>query len=141
MERYHRRLISYINALDVRDVIFPGHIKFDEILAYYSVADVFLCQSEHEGFCVPLVEAMKFNVPIIAYDSTAIAGTLNGSGILMKEKDPVVTACMIDRLMKDDTLRSTVIANQQERLADFDNAKIAGRFEKLLADFIAGRQE
>lgn len=141
MERYHRRLISYINALNVRDVIFPGHIKFDEILAYYSVADVFLCQSEHEGFCVPLIEAMKFDVPVIAYDSTAIGSTLGGSGILMNEKDPVVTACMIDRLVKDERLREKVIANQRERLADFDNEKIGSRFEKLLADFIANRQE
>lgn len=139
MERYHRRLISYINALGVRDVIFPGHIKFDEILAYYRVADVFLCQSEHEGFCVPLVEAMKFAVPIVAYDSSAIAGTLGGSGILMKEKNPVLTAGVIDRVVKDEELRNSIIAGEKKRLEDFDNEKIAGRFEKLLADFIAKR--
>ncbi|MDD6797743.1 MAG: glycosyltransferase family 4 protein [Clostridia bacterium] len=136
MERYHRRLVSYINALGVRDVIFPGHIKFDEILAYYSLADVFVCQSEHEGFCVPLVEAMKFDVPIVAYDSSAIADTLGGSGILMKEKDPVLTAGVINRLVTDKALREKVISNQRIRLADFDNEKIGGRFEKLFADFI-----
>lgn len=68
MERYYHRLKSYINALELEDVVFPGHIKFDEILAYYKIADVFLCQSEHEGFCVPLVEAMYFDVPVVAYD-------------------------------------------------------------------------
>ena len=65
MERYYHRLKSYINALELEDVVFPGHIKFDEILAYYKIADVFLCQSEHEGFCVPLVEAMYFDVPVV----------------------------------------------------------------------------
>lgn len=139
MERYHRRLCSYINALGVSDVIFPGHIKFDEILAYYSVADVFLCQSEHEGFCVPLVEAMKFNVPIIAHDSSAIGSTLGGSGILLKDKDPLVTAGMIDRLVKDEELKNAVIASEQKRLKDFDNGVIAAQFEKLLSQFISSK--
>ena len=79
MERYYHRLKSYINALELEDVVFPGHIKFDEILAYYKIADVFLCQSEHEGFCVPLVEAMYFDVPVVAYDSSAIAGSSAGA--------------------------------------------------------------
>lgn len=137
MERYQRRLLSYVNALGVEEVIFPGHIKFDEILAYYRIADIFLCQSEHEGFCVPLVEAMKFEVPIIAYASSAIASTLGGSGILLREKDALETAGMMNRLMTDEKLRSTVLANQRQRLADFDNEKIGRQFEKLLGDFIA----
>ena len=138
MERYHRRLISYINALGVEDVIFPGHIKFDAILAYYKLADVFLCQSEHEGFCGPLLEAMKFNLPIVAYDSSAIAGTLGGSGILMKEKDPVLTAGVINRVVTDSALREKLIAGEQERLAYFANTRIAGEFERLLKRFIKG---
>lgn len=72
MEAYYAKLLAYVKELGVEDVYFPGHIKFDEILAYYHLADVFLCESEHEGFCVPLVEAMYFDVPVIAYDSTAI---------------------------------------------------------------------
>ena len=69
---YYKRLKEYVSLLEVDDVIFTGHIPFKDILAYYELADVFLCMSEHEGFCVPLVEAMHFNVPIIAYNSTAI---------------------------------------------------------------------
>lgn len=137
MEKYYKRLISYVNALNVEDVIFPGHIKFDEILAYYAVADVFLCQSEHEGFCVPLVEAMKFDIPIVAYDSSAIGSTLGGSGILLKEKDGIQTAAVIDRVVKDEQLKNTIIANQRERLSDFDNEKVAAQFKKLFGDFIA----
>ena len=63
IDRYTKRLHDYIDLLGVKDVIFPGHIKFNEILAYYKLADVFLCMSEHEGFCVPLAEAMCFRVP------------------------------------------------------------------------------
>lgn len=138
MERYYHRLKSYINALELEDVVFPGHIKFDEILAYYKVADVFLCQSEHEGFCVPLVEAMYFNVPIVAYDSSAIKGTLGNGGFVLKEKNPVETAGVIDRIVRDTSLREQIIKAQQERLRDFDNQVIEKQFREFLEKFING---
>ena len=79
IDKYHDQLEAYVNKLGLEDVIFTGQIKFDEILAYYQLADLFLCMSEHEGFCVPIVEAMYFNVPVIARDTSAIAWTLAGS--------------------------------------------------------------
>ncbi len=135
-ENYKKRLVNYCNLLGLTedDVIFPGHIRFDEILAYYKLADVFLCMSEHEGFCVPLVEAMLFDTPIIAYDSSAIYSTLGGSGILLKKKNPLEAAAMIDYLMKHDDLKNTVIENQKERLKDFDNEKIEKQLMKLLKE-------
>lgn len=138
MERYYHRLKSYVNALELEDVVFPGHIKFDEILAYYKTADVFLCQSEHEGFCVPLVEAMYFDVPVIAYDSSAIAGTLGGGGFLLKEKNPVETAAVINRVVTDKALRDTIIQNQQIRLKDFEHKVIEEQFVKYMKEFING---
>jgi glycosyltransferase involved in cell wall biosynthesis len=135
-ENYRRRLEIYISTLQVEGVIMTGHIKFSQILAYYKLADIFLCQSEHEGFCVPLLEAMYFNVPVIAYDSTAIGGTLGGSGILMKEKDALITAGMIDRLVRDSALRKKVISAQQKRLADFSHALIEEKFMQLLRENI-----
>ena len=118
-------------------MIFPGHIKFNDILAYYKVADVFLCMSEHEGFCVPLVESMFFQVPILAYDSTAIASTLGGSGILFREKRMTEVAGLIDRVVKDPDLRARMIAAQDDRLKDFDNAVVMKQFFAYLNKFIA----
>lgn len=63
MERYYHRLRRYVGALELDNVVFTGHIPFAQILAYYHLADLFLCMSDHEGFCVPLVEAMYFNLP------------------------------------------------------------------------------
>ena len=119
METYFNRLKEYIEKLGAKNVILTGFCQFDEILAYYHLADLFLCQSEHEGFCVPLVEAMCFDVPVVAYDSSAIGETLGGSGFLLKEKNPLVTAGVMDRILTDDALRQTIIENQRERLADF----------------------
>lgn len=89
MESYYQRLTAYVECLGLTDsVIFPGHIKFNAILAYYKLADVFLCMSEHEGFCVPLTEAMYFDVPIVARAAAAIPDTLGGGGILVRDNDP-----------------------------------------------------
>ena len=131
-DKYKNHLTRYIEQAEIPNVVFPGHISFREILAFYKVSDVFLCESEHEGFCVPLVEAMYLGTPVIAYDAAAVASTLNGAGILMDTKDPMITAGMIDRLVTDDELRKTVLANQKERLADFTYEKIATQFEELL---------
>ncbi len=128
MERYQSQLETYADRLGVQDVIYPGHISFQEILAYYRCADLFLCQSEHEGFGVPLVEAMTFGVPIIAYDSSAVGETLGGAGLLMETKNPLETAAVMNRVMTDRRLRERMVENGYERLKDFDNQEIARRF-------------
>ena len=119
MEKYHHQLENYIDRLETEDIYFSGHIKFNEILAYYEVADLFLCMSEHEGFCVPLVEAMYFQVPVIAYDSSAVAETLGGSGVLLKEKKPLETAAIMNRILSNNELKSKIIQEQNKRLEEF----------------------
>lgn len=136
MERYSHALKNYVDALMVDDVIFTGQISFKAILAYYRIADVFLCMSEHEGFCVPLVEAMFFDVPIIAYDSSAIADTLRGSGILTADKDPIFVSLLIDRLVKDKDLRQEIVEGQRARLKDFAYEKVREQFIEGLNKFI-----
>lgn len=134
MQLYQDKLKAFVKKLGLEDdVVFSGHVKFDEILAYYRLADVFLCMSEHEGFCVPLVEAMQFQTPIVAFDSTAIGDTLGGSGILMKEKDPMLAAGLIDRIMTDVTLRSSIVEGQNKRLDDFSNERVVEQFRQVFA--------
>ena len=141
MENYQERLVKYARALGIgEDVIFPGHIKFSEILAYYRLADAFVCMSEHEGFCVPLVEAMFFDTPVIAYDTSAISDTLGGSGVLLDSNDPVFAAAVIDRVLTDDKLRESIIEGQRRRLEDFSYERVRAVFEKELRDFIEGRK-
>lgn len=133
---YYRRLRNYIGELNLEDVIFPGHIKFNEILAYYKVADLFLCMSEHEGFCVPLVEAMVFDVPILAYDCCAIGGTLGGSGITFQEKHFLEVAGLMDHILRNEDLKRKMVDTQQKRLKDFDTQIVQEMFESYLHKFI-----
>ncbi len=136
MMKYYKCLQEYIKELQVEDVIFTGHIPFDEILAYYQVADCFLCMSEHEGFCVPLVEAMCFEVPIIAYDSSAIGGTLGDGGWLLDDKKTEIVAGVMDRLLINDDIRHSIISKQNIRLEDFEYEKISMQFLAYLKAFI-----
>ncbi len=136
-DTYYRKLKKYVDLLGVEDVVFTGHIKFEEILAYYHVADVFLCMSEHEGFCVPLVEAMFFGIPIIAFNSTAVPMTLGDGGILVDKKDPIETAALINKVISDSKLQHFIRENQKRKLKDFQYEKIVGMFCSYLEKFIA----
>jgi len=114
-------------------VIFVGHVSFSELLAYYKVADIYLSMSEHEGFCLPLIESMHLEVPIIAYNSTAIPDTLGGAGILVKVKNVPEIAELCYHLANNRQLRRQIIYTQQRRVRDFEPFKI----ERLLMRYIA----
>ena len=118
-DAYYQHLQEYIKECGVENVIFPGHIAFRTILAYYKIADLFLCMSEHEGFCVPLVEAMFFETPIVAYASTAIPGTLGGSGVLVESKEPERVAEKIHQVIEDEQYKNEIVKEQKKRLGFF----------------------
>jgi glycosyltransferase involved in cell wall biosynthesis len=136
MERYYEQLQGLVKALELEDVIFTGHIPFKEILAYYHVADVFLCMSEHEGFCVPLVESMFFKIPIIAYNSSAIPSTLEGSGILANQKDYIHIAGMIDYVMKENFFKEKVIEKQLQRLEELSPKGVVQEMEEYFSEIV-----
>ena len=136
MERYHLRLQSYISELDLKDVYMTGHIKFNEILAYYKVADVFLCMSEHEGFCIPLLEAMYFDVPIVAYSYTGVKETLGYAGLQLNKKDCKCAAEMINLLVTNAELRNKVVDIQRTRLCDFSYDLTKSKIVNNLKGFI-----
>ncbi len=116
---YYECLKQYAESLGVADdVVFTGHVDMDEYVAYYKAADLFLCMSEHEGFCIPLVEAMHFRVPVLAYKSTAVPGTLGGGGVLFDRKDFDDVARQMDELMRDQRLREKVLCAQDKRLKE-----------------------
>lgn len=133
---YYDRLQEYIKELGVTDVVFTGHIPFKTILAYYHLADVFLCMSEHEGFCVPLLEAMKFDVPIVAYSSTAIPYTLGDSGIKVSTKSPKLVAAILDEVLCDTKLRDNVLNEQRKRLKYFQYDNISELAKRIIIQLI-----
>ena len=114
--------------------IFTGAVPDEDLAAYYRTARVYISLSEHEGFCVPLLEAMAADVPVLAYASTAVPDTLAGAGVQFAPKDLEVAAELLGALAYDDGLRARVIAGQRCRLADFGDARI----QQALAALVAG---
>jgi glycosyltransferase involved in cell wall biosynthesis len=116
-ERYLAMLQSLIARLGTPDVHFLGHVSNEELSALYDVADLFLCASEHEGFCVPLIEAFYKQVPVMAYAATAVPATMDGGGILYGTKDPMEIARLMEAVLDDPQIERGVIATQNAALA------------------------
>jgi glycosyltransferase involved in cell wall biosynthesis len=101
------------------EVLFLGHVEHDDLIACYRGADVFVSMSEHEGFGVPLVEAMLMEVPIVAYRCTAVGDTLGDAGLQFEEKDIARMAEAAHLVARDPAARKAVLAGQAERLTAF----------------------
>jgi L-malate glycosyltransferase len=114
---YFAMLQQLVATLRVPDVFFMGHVSNEELSAFYDVADVFLCASEHEGFCVPLIEAFHKRVPVVAYASTAVPATLDGGGVLYTDKSPLHVAMLVHAVADDEGVAGRVVASQDAALA------------------------
>ena len=126
-----RALMAEYRLLDDR-FVFTGPVPDEELAVYYRHAAVYISMSEHEGFCVPLVEAMAADVPVLAYAAAAVPDTLGGAGVQFAPKDLEVAAELLGRLAFDDRLRAEVIAGQRRRLADFGDERITRDLTALL---------
>ena len=102
--------------LTAEDVFFTGHLPMDEFLAVYRTADVFLSMSEHEGFCLPLLESCVFQVPLLAYDAAAAAETMDGAGILFRDKDAARTAGLVEQVLENRSLRQRLCSQAGARV-------------------------
>lgn len=126
-----RALMAEYRLLDDR-FIFTGPVPDEELAVYYRHAAVYVSLSEHEGFCVPLVEAMAADVPILAYAAAAVPDTLGGAGVQFAPKDFEYAGELLGALAFDDDLRAQVIAGQRGRLADFGDARIARELASVI---------
>ena len=133
-ERYLSMLHALIATLGTPDVHFLGHVRNEELTALYDVADLFLCQSEHEGFCVPLIEAFYKQVPVLAYAATAVPATMDGGGVLHDNKDPLHVAEVMAALLDDPALADAVIASQDAALARLRGRDFGGTLLRFVEE-------
>ncbi len=125
------RLYSEL-GLEPRDVVFTGEVTHEEMLAYYESAHVFVSMSEHEGFGVPLVEAMLKRVPIIALRGAAVGETLGESGLRFDEPDIAEIAEAAALLSQPGPARFAVLEGQDLRVQDFATAKTLARLRLVV---------
>jgi glycosyltransferase involved in cell wall biosynthesis len=136
-DAYLAQLHSLIADLKVEDVHIVGQVTNEELTGLYDVADLFLCASEHEGFCVPLIESFYKRVPVMAYAATAVPATLDGGGILYDTHDPRRVASLMQGLLEDADLEARVLEAQDaalDRLRARDFGAMTVRYvEQVLA--------
>jgi glycosyltransferase involved in cell wall biosynthesis len=138
MERYQQAIEARAESWGLRpaEFAFTGHLAWEDLLACYRSADVFVSMSEHEGFAVPLVECMLLDLPILAYAAGAVPDTLGGAGVIFREKKFEEIAEMAHLLATDGALAERVVAGQRERLTRFApervEAELIGFVEEVL---------
>ena len=135
-ERYLASLHTLAAALGTSDVEFIGHVSDEELVAFYDVADLFLCASEHEGFCVPLVEAFYMEVPVVAYAATAVPATMDGAGVLYESKEPLEVARLIDAIVSDRGLCNRIVDGQLEAVARLQAKDFGGTLLRFVDEIL-----
>ena len=113
--------------------VFTGPVPVEELAIYYQHARVYISLSEHEGFCVPLLEAMATDVPVLAYGVTAVPETMGGAGITFTPKDLPWAAELLGMLADDEPLRAKILDGQRQRLARFSPQRVEQELDRLLA--------
>ena len=118
---YTAALRALIHELGLDDAVhlFSG-LDDAEVAREYADADVFVCLSDHEGFCIPVLEAMANELPVVAYASSALPETVGSGGLLLPSKDPATVASAVHRLATDLPLQAATIQRGTERVATFD---------------------
>jgi glycosyltransferase involved in cell wall biosynthesis len=119
-------------ALGARDVVLTGKVRDETLLALYQVSRVFLCLSDHEGFCAPLVEAMRFGVPVLATDAGAVGETLGEAGVLIREKDYEAVGEMLDAMARDGAFRERLIDQGRRRGERFRYERVSLEWREAL---------
>jgi glycosyltransferase involved in cell wall biosynthesis len=136
-ETYLAQLHTLVASLGVSGVHILGQVSNEELTALYDVADVFLCASEHEGFCVPLIEAFYKRVPVAAYAAAAVPATMNGGGVLYRTQDPVEIAGLVQAITSDPAREDAILAAQDAALTrllsrDF-RSSVLGMVDRVFA--------
>ena len=132
-DSYVAALQRYVAELGLAGAVqFGGHASDATVASAYAGADVLVVTSEHEGFCVPVVEAMGAGLPVVAFDQGAVPEVLGGAGVLVQDKDPYALAAAIAALLRDAPRRDALIAAGRQRLAALELPTAAERFVDLL---------
>ncbi|HWE71456.1 MAG TPA: glycosyltransferase family 4 protein [Acidimicrobiales bacterium] len=130
---YAEAVMGYAEELGLAGAVDHGeHLTPAQLAAWYSDADVYLCLSDHEGFCTPLLEAMHFDLPIVALAAGAVPETLGDAGILIDAKRPSLAAAAVHRVRSDPSLAAFLAAAGRRRLEAFGSVATRARFIEVV---------
>jgi glycosyltransferase involved in cell wall biosynthesis len=135
---YLRGLVGQQSAEVRENVHFLGQITDGQLATLYGASSALVMMSEHEGFCIPLVEAMHFGLPIVAYAEPGVRETLGQSGLIFYDKDYPAVARAIHAALREPR-RSALVARQRQRLAEITAAADGSRIWQVLEQVLFPR--
>ena len=134
---YRDALRMFIDALGLNGAVeMPGSVSTERLAAYYALADVFVCLSDHEGFCAPIAEAMSREVPVVAYGVAAVPDTVGDAGLLIEDKDPDFVASVVHELLGAPTLSAALVARGRQQAARFTLERAEATFRETMGRVI-----
>ena len=135
---YAEAVAGYVDALDLRQAVtITGGVPHRQLVAHYQGADVLVSASEHEGFCVPLLEALHHGLPVVARAAAAVPETLGPAGVLVHDRPPVALAAAVRRVVEDAALRRALAAAGARRLAHFALPRTRAAMAAVLDSWMA----
>ncbi len=134
--RYYAMLRMLAGDLDLPNVCFEGFAAPAGLAAYYRIADVYVCPSIHEGYCLPLVEAMHCEVPVIARSAGGMPEAMDGAGVMYSGLDEVQLAELINRVLGDHKLAGTILDSQRARVEKLKTRSPDRELQQLLAAWL-----
>ena len=139
---YTRKLVELVESLPSGNCIdLMGKISDEELRGIFGDADVYLSMSEHEGFGIPLLEAMNYEIPVVAFDSAAVAETMGHAGVLLKSNEPAAAALVVHQVLSHPELQKSMLEAQKKNLDRFKRAAVTERIELLLKKWQGGKVE
>ncbi len=135
---YAQAVRAQVEGLGLSGVVeLVGSVSDAELVRWYGRASVFVCVSEHEGFCVPLVEAMAAGVPVVAFGAAAVPETVGAGGLVLGDKSPLVVAAAVDRVLGDGVVRERLVGAGRGRVGELSLARARAQLHEFLNPVLA----
>ena len=134
--RYYAMLRMLAGDLDMPNVCFEGFASPAGLAAYYRVADLYACASIHEGYCLPLIEAMHLDVPVVARAAGGMPEAMDGAGVLYSGLDEVGLAELFHRVLSDRKLNAEIRKSQCERMLRLKSRQPEVELKSLMAAWL-----
>ncbi|MXW62639.1 MAG: glycosyltransferase family 4 protein [Acidimicrobiaceae bacterium] len=136
-DRYEQSLREFAAELGIADAVrFEGSVSVSDLGSWYRRADVFVCLSEHEGFCVPILEAMAWGVPVVAFDAAAVPDTVADAGVILDDKSPAVVASAIERVVGDESVRRNLVELGSARAKELRTSVVRPRLRDFFVELL-----
>ena len=136
---YEKAIQELIRELGLQQSVkLLGATTEEEKRQYFLSRDIYVSLSEHAGFGIPLVEAMHYGLPVVAYEAAAVRETLGGKGLLLDSKKPTEVAAVVHEILQDDQILNSLASDGYQRAEELSFESNLEEYKRVLSPLISG---